>query len=95
MYLHMDFKNVYLNMTPPIGAPKATETPAAAEALKISRFFASLYPYFGNRYENIFPMQQAKCTIGPSLPKLRPAIVHVGKQVRQYLINIYRMPMQG
>lgn len=31
-----------------MGAPKATETPAAALALKISRFFASFKPYFGN-----------------------------------------------
>lgn len=35
--------------TPPIGAPKATETPAAAAADKTSRFFASFLPYFGNK----------------------------------------------
>lgn len=50
----------YLNKTPPIGAPNATETPAAAEALNISRFLASFEPYFGKRYEKIFPIQQAK-----------------------------------
>lgn len=33
---------------PPIGAPKATETPVAAAAERISRFRASLLPYFGN-----------------------------------------------
>lgn len=71
-----DFSNCTsskLNKTPPIGAPKATETPAAAAADKISLFFASFLPYLGNKYENIFPMQHAMCTIGPSLPKLKPA----------------------
>ena len=33
-----------------MGAPKATETPAADAADKISRFFASFRPYFGKRY---------------------------------------------
>lgn len=45
-----------LNKTPPIGAPKATETPAAAAADKISLFFASFLPYLGNRYEKILPI---------------------------------------
>ncbi len=42
-----------------MGAPNATETPAAAAADKISRFLASFRPYFGKRYENILPQQQA------------------------------------
>lgn len=44
-----------LNNTPPIGAPKATDTPAAAAADKISLFFASFLPYFENKYDNILP----------------------------------------
>lgn len=71
--LDKDHTSSKLNKTPPIGAPKATDTPAAAAADKISLFFASFLPYFGNRYENMLPIQQAMCTIGPSLPKLKPA----------------------
>lgn len=56
-----------------MGAPKATDTPAAAEADKISLFFASFRPYFGKRYDKILPIAHAICTMGPSLPKLRPA----------------------
>lgn len=56
-----------------MGAPKATDTPAAAAADKISRFFASFLPYFGKRYDKMFPIQLAICTIGPSFPKLSPA----------------------
>ena len=37
------------NKTPPIGAPKATETPAAEAADNISRFLASFRPYLGNK----------------------------------------------
>lgn len=55
-----------------MGAPKATDTPAAAEALKISRFLASFEPYLGKRYEKILPIQHARCTIGPSFPKFKP-----------------------
>ena len=40
--------------------PNATETPAAAEALRISRFLASLFPYLGKIYENMFPIQHAR-----------------------------------
>jgi hypothetical protein len=39
----------------PIGAPNATETPAAAAAESISRFFASFWPYLGNSRANILP----------------------------------------
>jgi len=45
-----------LNKTPPMGAPKATDTPAAAAADKISLFFASFLPYFGNKYESMLPV---------------------------------------
>lgn len=48
-----------LNSTPPMGAPKATDTPAAAAADSISLFFASFRPYLGNRYDRIFPIQHA------------------------------------
>jgi hypothetical protein len=44
-----------LNKTPPIGAPKATDTPAAAAADNISLFLASFLPYFGKRYERMLP----------------------------------------
>jgi len=44
-----------LKRTPPIGAPKATETPAAAAADNISLFLASLRPYLGNKYDKILP----------------------------------------
>lgn len=45
-----------LKRTPPIGAPKATDTPTAAAADKISRFLASFLPYLGNKYDNILPV---------------------------------------
>lgn len=38
-----------------MGAPKATDTPAAAAADNISLFLASLRPYFGNKYDKILP----------------------------------------
>jgi len=60
-----------LKSTPPTGAPKATETPAAAAADKTSRFFASFLAYFGNRRPNTLPQQAAMCTSGPSFPRLR------------------------
>ena len=41
-----------------MGAPNATETPAAAAAERISRFFASFCPYLGKRRANILPQQQ-------------------------------------
>lgn len=49
------FTSSKLKSTPPIGAPKATDTPAAAEAERISLFFASFLPYLGNRYDKILP----------------------------------------
>jgi hypothetical protein len=44
-----------LKSTPPIGAPKATDTPAAAAADRISLFLASFRPYLGNRYDSMLP----------------------------------------
>lgn len=38
-----------------MGAPNATETPAAAAADNISLFLASFRPYFGNKYDKILP----------------------------------------
>ena len=54
--------------TPPMGAPKATDTPAAAAAESISRIFASLWRYFGNSFAIKRPQQHATWTSGPSLP---------------------------
>lgn len=51
----LGFTSSKLKSTPPIGAPKATDTPAAAEADRISLFFASFLPYLGNRYDKILP----------------------------------------
>jgi hypothetical protein len=61
------------NRTPPMGAPKATETPAAHDAERISRFFASFARYFGNHSHARLPQQLATWTNGPSLPKFSPA----------------------
>ncbi len=55
-----------------MGAPKATETPAALEADKISRFLASFFLYFLNMFGIRLPRQQATCTSGPSFPNVRP-----------------------
>lgn len=46
-----------------MGAPNATDTPAAAAADRISRFLASFLPYFGNRYENMLPVSQKEKNI--------------------------------
>ena len=48
-------------------------TPAEAAADSISLFLASFLPYFGNKYEKMFPQQLATCTKGPSLPNVNPA----------------------
>lgn len=49
-----------LKSTPPMGAPKATDTPAAAAADKISLFLASFLPYFGNKQDKMFPKKKKK-----------------------------------
>lgn len=56
-----------------MGAPKATETPAAEAAERISLFFASLLPYLAKKRLMMLPMQQLQWTSGPSLPSERPA----------------------
>lgn len=61
-----------LNKTPPMGAPKATATPAAEAADRISRFLPSFLAYFVKMRVVMFPTQQAICTSGPSLPRLIP-----------------------
>ena len=59
-------------MTPPMGLPKATPTPAAADALKISLVFDAFRLYFSNIFEMTLPVHTAKCTLGPSLPIDKP-----------------------
>lgn len=54
-YIPLCLTSSKLKRTPPMGAPKATDTPAAADADRISLFFASFLPYLGNRYEKILP----------------------------------------
>jgi hypothetical protein len=54
-------------------APKATATPAAQAALKISRRLPSFVSYLRKRREQMLPMQLAMCTIGPSFPSDNPA----------------------
>lgn len=54
-------------------APKATATPAAQAALRISRRLPSFVSYLRTRREQMLPMQLAMWTIGPSLPSERPA----------------------
>ena len=67
------------NKTPPIGLPKATATPAAAVAVKISRVLEAFCLYLLKRREMTFPVQTAKCTLGPSLPTDRPDAIANGK----------------
>lgn len=47
------------NKTPPIGDPKATATPAAAQAERISRILAALRRYFVKNLLMTFPVQTA------------------------------------
>jgi hypothetical protein len=47
------------NKTPPIGLPKATATPAAAQALKISLVFAALRLYLSKSLEMTLPVHTA------------------------------------
>lgn len=59
--------------TPPIGAPKATETPAAQAADMISRLLASFRAYFLKRRVVTFPIAHVRWTRGPWTPTMRPA----------------------
>lgn len=69
------------NKTPPIGLPKATATPAAAVAVKISRVLEAFCLYLLKRREMTFPVQTAKCTLGPSLPTDKPDAMANGKPI--------------
>jgi hypothetical protein len=56
------------NNTPPMGDPKATATPAALDAVKISLISALLVLNRLKHLEMTLPTQHAMCTEGPSLP---------------------------
>ncbi|OMH84469.1 hypothetical protein AX774_g1989 [Zancudomyces culisetae] len=58
------------NITPPIGEPNATATPAAADADNISRCLILLDLYLPNLLQITFPTQHPICTAGPSFPTL-------------------------
>ena len=62
-----------------MGLPKATATPAAADALKISRVLDASRRYLSKNLETTLPMQTAKCTLGPSLPTDRPDAMESGR----------------
>lgn len=47
------------NKTPPMGLPNATATPAAAQALRISRVFAAFRLYLLKNLEMTLPVQTA------------------------------------
>lgn len=61
-----------LKRTPPMGAPKATEIPAAAAAERTSRFLASLPVRLSKGFMIMLAQQHATCTKGPSFPSHRP-----------------------
>ena len=61
-----------LKRTPPIGAPNATDMPAAAAAERTSRFLASFWFRFSNGRMMILAQQHATCTKGPSFPSHKP-----------------------
>jgi hypothetical protein len=69
------------NSTPPIGLPKATATPAAADAVKISLVLDALVLYFPKNREITFPVQTAKWTLGPSFPTERPDAIASGRAI--------------
>ena len=57
---------------PPIGAPKATDIPAAEAAERISRFLASFVRKVGKNFMKMFAQQHATWIRGPSLPSHNP-----------------------
>lgn len=71
-YYSFDRHTSRLKSTPPIGAPKATDMPAAAAAERTSRFLASLLLRFSNGRMIMLAQQHATWTSGPSLPSQRP-----------------------
>jgi hypothetical protein len=64
-----------------MGLPKATATPAAADAVKISLVFEALCLYLPNHREMTFPVHTAKWTLGPSFPTERPDAMASGKAI--------------
>ena len=76
------------NKTPPIGLPKATATPAAAVAVKISRVFEAFRLYLSKKREMTLPVQTAKCTLGPSLPTDRPDAIANGNPM-DFISNVH------
>lgn len=69
------------NSTPPIGLPKATATPAAADAVRISLVFDALCLYLPKNREITLPVHTAKWTLGPSFPTERPDAMANGKAI--------------
>jgi hypothetical protein len=64
-----------------MGLPKATATPAAAEAVKISLVFEAFCLYLPKKREITFPVHTAKCTLGPSFPTERPDAMASGSAI--------------
>lgn len=78
-HVFSEFRTSKENKTPPIGLPKATATPAAAVAVNTSRVLEAFCLYLPKKREMTFPVQTAKCTLGPSLPTDRPDAMASGK----------------
>jgi hypothetical protein len=64
-----------------MGLPKATATPAAAEAVRISLVFEAFCLYLPNILDITLPVHTAKCTLGPSLPTDRPDAMANGSAI--------------
>jgi hypothetical protein len=67
-------------MTPPMGAPKATATPAADDAAYISLIEKADFER-RKRRDMVCPAQTATWTLGPSLPTLKPDAIANGKEI--------------
>lgn len=64
----------------PIGAPKATATPAAEEAAYISRMEKADFDKLKRRL-TVWPVHTATWTLGPSFPTLNPEAIANGKLI--------------
>jgi len=64
----------------PIGAPKATATPAADEAAYISLIEKADFERL-NRRLTVCPVHTATWTLGPSFPTLKPDAIASGKVI--------------
>lgn len=64
-----------------MGLPKATATPAAADAVRISLVFDAFCLYFPKNREITFPVHTAKWTLGPSFPTDRPDAIAKGRAI--------------